>query len=81
MELFKKLFPNETPENLHNSFIDILLTLRCYYKTKFRYRLVNLIRRARTMHVVWYSLIQRARIIYNYHRLISKPLKCELIYK
>jgi len=32
-ELYQKLFPeNIIPENLHNSLIDILITLRCYIK-------------------------------------------------
>ena len=32
-ELYQKLFPeNIVPENLHNSLIDILITLRCYIK-------------------------------------------------
>ena len=32
-ELYLKLFPNETlPKDLHNSLIDVLITLRCYIK-------------------------------------------------
>jgi DNA polymerase III epsilon subunit-like protein len=32
-ELYTKLFPhNNIPENLHNSLVDILITLRCYIK-------------------------------------------------
>ena len=32
-ELFTHLFPDEIlPNNLHNAFIDILITFRCYYK-------------------------------------------------
>jgi DNA polymerase III epsilon subunit-like protein len=34
MELHKKLFGTE-PQNLHNSFTDILVTLRCFMKLKF----------------------------------------------
>ena len=31
IELFKFYFPEEIhPENLHNSMIDVLITLRCY---------------------------------------------------
>ena len=33
LELYMKLF-NETPQNLHNSLVDIVLTLRCYIKVK-----------------------------------------------
>lgn len=50
MELFKKLFPNETPENLHDSFVDILLTLRCYYKTKFNADLYHINRRYKNLY-------------------------------
>ena len=32
-ELYLKLFPNESlPVNLHNSLVDVLMTLRCYIK-------------------------------------------------
>lgn len=32
-ELYQKLFPEETlPANLHNSIVDVLITLRCYMK-------------------------------------------------
>ena len=32
-ELYLKLFPNESlPANLHNSLVDVLMTLRCYIK-------------------------------------------------
>ena len=31
VELHEKLF-EETPKNLHNSLIDILVCFRCYYK-------------------------------------------------
>lgn len=34
-ELHEKLF-GTTPNNLHNSFIDILVTLRCFIKLKFK---------------------------------------------
>jgi DNA polymerase III epsilon subunit-like protein len=34
-ELHQKLF-NSIPNNLHNSFNDILVTLRCFYKLKFK---------------------------------------------
>lgn len=34
LELHQKLF-DSTPNNLHNSFNDILVTLRCYIKLKF----------------------------------------------
>jgi DNA polymerase III epsilon subunit-like protein len=34
MELHKKLFETE-PQNLHNSFTDILVTLRCFMKLKY----------------------------------------------
>ena len=33
-ELHEKLF-NKLPNNLHNSFIDILVTLRCFIKLKY----------------------------------------------
>ena len=35
IELYEFLF-KETPKNLHNSFIDILVTLRCYYMLEFK---------------------------------------------
>jgi len=35
LELHQKLF-NSIPNNLHNSFNDILVTLRCFYKLKFK---------------------------------------------
>jgi len=34
IELYQKLF-NETPENLHNSLIDVLVCLRCFLKRRF----------------------------------------------
>ena len=34
IELHKELF-NSTPNNLHNSFNDILVTLRCFMKLKY----------------------------------------------
>jgi len=34
VELYQKLF-NETPENLHNSLIDVLVCLRCFLKRRF----------------------------------------------
>jgi len=40
MELHKKLFGLE-PKNLHNSFVDILVTLRCFMKLKFNIDLNN----------------------------------------
>ena len=33
-ELHQKLF-NETPDNLHNSLIDMLVCMRCFYKMRF----------------------------------------------
>ena len=40
-ELYQKLF-NETPNNLHNSLIDILVTLRCYHKLYYNIDLIDL---------------------------------------
>jgi len=40
MELHEKLFETE-PQNLHNSFIDILVTLRCFMKLKYNIDLNN----------------------------------------
>ena len=40
IELHNKLF-NETPKNLHNSFNDILVTLRCFMKLKYGIDLIN----------------------------------------
>jgi len=38
IELHEKLF-NSSPNNLHNSFNDILVTLRCFIKLKYNYDL------------------------------------------
>lgn len=35
IELYKTLFEEE-PQNLHNSFNDVLVTLRCYYKLVYK---------------------------------------------
>jgi DNA polymerase-3 subunit epsilon len=40
IELHEKLF-NTTPNNLHNSLNDILVTLRCYMKLKFNVDIIN----------------------------------------
>lgn len=40
IELYSKLF-NETPQNLHNSFNDVLVTLRCYMKMKYDKDIIN----------------------------------------
>ena len=40
IELHDKLF-NETPKNLHNSFNDILVTLRCFMKLKYDIDLID----------------------------------------
>ena len=40
IELHNKLF-NETPKNLHNSFNDILVTLRCFMKLKYDIDLID----------------------------------------
>ena len=40
IELHNKLF-NETPKNLHNSFNDILVTLRCFMKLKHNIDLID----------------------------------------
>lgn len=40
IELHDKLF-NETPKNLHNSFNDILVTLRCFMKLKYGIDLID----------------------------------------
>lgn len=40
IELHEKLF-NTTPNNLHNSLNDILVTLRCYIKLTFNIDLIN----------------------------------------
>jgi DNA polymerase III epsilon subunit-like protein len=40
IELHNKLF-NETPNNLHNSFNDILVTLRCFMKLKYDIDLID----------------------------------------
>ena len=40
IELHDKLF-NETPKNLHNSFNDILVTLRCFMKLKHNIDLID----------------------------------------
>jgi hypothetical protein len=40
IELHEKLF-NVTPNNLHNSLNDILVTLRCYMKLKFNVDLME----------------------------------------
>ena len=43
-ELHEKLFPNENkPENLHNSLIDVFITLKCYMKLEHNYIISNLI--------------------------------------
>jgi len=34
LELYQHLFPNETPEHLHNSMFDVYATLRCYLKMR-----------------------------------------------
>ena len=39
-ELYEFLF-NEQPNNLHNSFVDILLTLRCYFAINYNYDVIN----------------------------------------
>jgi DNA polymerase III epsilon subunit-like protein len=39
-ELHEKLF-NSSPKKLHNSLIDILITLRCYIKLKYNYDLLD----------------------------------------
>ncbi len=37
-ELYKKIFPNEfLPNDLHNSIIDVLCTLRCYIMLEYNY--------------------------------------------
>ena len=36
VELYKKLFEEEEPQNLHNSLNDVLVTLRCYYKLVYK---------------------------------------------
>jgi DNA polymerase III epsilon subunit-like protein len=40
LELHEKLF-NQSPTNLHNSFIDILVTLRCFMKLKHNIDLLD----------------------------------------
>jgi DNA polymerase III epsilon subunit-like protein len=40
IELHQKLF-NTTPNNLHNSLNDILVTLRCFIKLKYNYDLID----------------------------------------
>lgn len=40
IELHQKLF-NTSPDNLHNSFNDILITLRCYIKMNYDYDLLK----------------------------------------
>jgi DNA polymerase III subunit alpha len=34
IELYQHLFPNETPEHLHNSMFDVYATMRCYLKMR-----------------------------------------------
>ena len=41
IELYIKLF-NETPINLHNSFNDVLVTLRCFMKLKFNKDIIDM---------------------------------------
>jgi DNA polymerase III epsilon subunit-like protein len=40
LELYKKLF-NDTPKNLHNSFVDILITLICFMKMNNNIEILN----------------------------------------
>jgi DNA polymerase III epsilon subunit-like protein len=43
LELNKFLFPLEPqPDNLHNSLVDVLVTLRCYIKMEYDYQIVKL---------------------------------------
>ena len=51
MELFNILFPNETPKNLHDSFTDIIITLRCYYKKEFNADLFENNRRYKNLYI------------------------------
>jgi DNA polymerase III epsilon subunit-like protein len=44
VELYKFLF-NETPNNLHNSFVDILICLRCYCMLRHKFDVSNECRR------------------------------------
>jgi DNA polymerase-3 subunit epsilon len=43
LELNRFLFPTEPqPTNLHNSLVDVLVTLRCYIKMEYDYQIVKL---------------------------------------
>tara|TARA_Y100000591_G_scaffold331802_1_gene366862 strand:- start:2086 stop:2736 length:651 start_codon:yes stop_codon:yes gene_type:complete len=48
LELYMKLF-NDTPQNLHNSLVDIVLTLRCYIKVKYNVDVFDVNQQVRTL--------------------------------
>ena len=51
LELFNQLFPNEKVDKFHNSFADILVTLRCYYKKEFDNDLFETNRRYKKLYL------------------------------
>lgn len=53
-ELYIKLFPNETlPKDLHNSLIDVLITLRCYIKYQYDYDIIEKNEKIKTMFLTF----------------------------
>ena len=54
-ELYTKLFPDVTlPKNLHNSIVDVLITLRCYIKYQYNYDIIEKNEKIKTMFLQLY---------------------------
>lgn len=59
LELYKYLFPDEKlPENLHNSLVDILITIRCYMKLEKEIDIVEINDKIHELFVKYNCLIK-----------------------